>query len=57
MRPRLLNIKQTALYLGRTEGSVRSLYKSGALPFVKADARVLFDLHDLDRWIENHKAD
>ena len=55
VRPRLYDVKQAALYLGRTEEGVRGLYKAGTLPSVKPDGRVQFDVQDLDRWIEGHK--
>lgn len=57
VRPRLLNVDQAALYLGRTEDSIRHMQKSGKLPVVKPDGRVQFDVHDLDRWIDTNKTD
>jgi len=27
----------------------------GALPYVQADVRIMFDIQDLDRWIEQNK--
>jgi hypothetical protein len=56
VRPRLLNVKQAAVYLGRTEDSIRHLQGSGALPVVRIDSRVQFDVHDLDRWISQNKS-
>jgi len=56
VRPRLLSVAQTAVYLGRSDEGIRSLYKSGNLPFIKPDGRVQFDVRDLDKWIESHKA-
>ena len=56
VRPRLLNVKQAAVYLGRTEDSIRHLQSSGALPVLRADSRVQFDIQDLDRWISQNKS-
>ena len=55
MRPRLLSVGQAAAYLGRTENAVRCLAATGALPSVRADSRVQFDIHDLNRWIDRNK--
>jgi len=55
VQPRLLNVKQAAVYLGRTEDGIRHLQASGALPVVRIDSRVQFDIQDLDRWISQNK--
>jgi hypothetical protein len=55
VKPRLLTVEQTAVYLGRTDNAVRSLMASGAVKAVKLDGRVQFDVRDLDVWIENSK--
>jgi excisionase family DNA binding protein len=55
VRPRLLNIKQASEYLGRTEPATRHMVQSGKVPCVRSDRRILLDVRDLDRWIENHK--
>lgn len=57
VQPRLLTVAQTALLLSRTEKAVRSLAASGAFPAVRADGRVMFDIHDLDRWIKQNKTE
>jgi len=56
IRPRVLNVKQAALYLGRSESAVRQLAGMKALPTVRADSRVMFDVRDLDCWIEQNKS-
>jgi hypothetical protein len=48
---RLLTMKQAAVYLGRTEGSMRQLINRGAFAHVKSDGRVMLDIKDLDNWI------
>jgi hypothetical protein len=55
VRPRLLTMQQAAVYLGRSENAVRCMEKLGKLPVVRADGRVMFDVVDLDRWIESGK--
>lgn len=32
-----------------------ALKARGALPYVQADGRIMFDIQDLDRWIEQNK--
>jgi excisionase family DNA binding protein len=57
LRPRLLTVKQAAVYLGRSEKAVYHMAKRGAFPIVQTEAcgRVMFDVQDLDRWIEENK--
>jgi excisionase family DNA binding protein len=52
---RLLTIDQAAVYIGRTKEAVQYLVAAGKLPVVRSDRRVFLDLHDLERWIEDHK--
>ncbi len=51
---RVLSVREAALYLGRTEKSVRHLVQKRKLGSIRADGRVL-DLFDLDAWIEMHR--
>jgi hypothetical protein len=53
--PRLLDVRQAAVYLGRTDNAVRALQVSGRLRAVKLDGRVQFDRADLDMLIQNSK--
>jgi len=55
-RPRLMSVKAAAEYLGRTQAAIRHMVQSAKLPCVRADRRILMDVRDLDRWIENHKS-
>jgi hypothetical protein len=55
IRPRLMSVKDAAYYISRTEKSVRHLASQGAFPQVRADDRIMFDVQDLDRWIEQNK--
>lgn len=52
---RLFSEMEAATYLGRTVWAVREMRYAGKLPFVKDGRRVLFDILDLDRWIEKTK--
>jgi len=54
--PRLLTVKQAAVYLGRTETATRQLAAAGGIPVVRGDARVMFDRRDLEQWIDRHKS-
>lgn len=55
VKARLMTIEQAAVYLGRTATAVRCLITKDAFPSVKADGRVMLDVRDLDRWIEQNK--
>jgi len=55
---RLLTAREAGAYLGfRSAWPIRELAWKGALPVVKiGKRRIAFDLHDLDRFIEENKA-
>lgn len=55
VQPALLNVKQAAVYLGRSEQSVQHLIFQKELPTVRVGRRVHLDRKDLDRWIEKNK--
>ena len=52
---RVLSVRETARYIGRTETAVRELAWNGKLPHIRADRRVMFDIKDLDRWIDENR--
>jgi Helix-turn-helix domain len=52
--PALMNIKDAAEYMGRSEGGIRHLVEAGLLPVCKMDARVQIRRVDMDRVIEQH---
>ena len=56
-RKRLLSVRETARYIGRTETAVREMTWNGKLPHIRADRRVLFDIRDLDRWIDQNRVE
>ncbi len=53
--PRLLDLRQAALFLGLSYWTVRSMTQRGELPFVRARRSIRIDLRDLEDWIEIHK--
>ena len=56
IRPVLLNIEQTAKYLGRTVKGVRDLEKKGVLVPVRFDRKIQFRRRDSDDAMERHSA-
>lgn len=56
LEKRLYTIAEAAVYLGRTEWSVRELIWKGTLRKVAVGRRVHLDLHDMNDFIECHKS-
>lgn len=54
-RPRVLDTRSAAAYLGRTPQAVREMARTGKLVQVRIDGRVFFDREDLDRMIDASK--
>ncbi len=52
---RLLDYKSAMSYLSLSYSSVRTLVLNGQIPHVKYGRRVLIDVRDLDKWIEQNK--
>jgi excisionase family DNA binding protein len=52
---RLYSAKEAGRYLGVSQWTVRHLNWSGKLPCVRQGRRVLFDVYDLNQYIENNK--
>jgi excisionase family DNA binding protein len=55
VQPALLNVKEAAIYLGRSEQAVQHLIFERELPVVRVGRRVHRDRRDLDSWIEKNK--
>ncbi len=55
LEKRLYTEKEAAKYLGRSVWAIREMRYAGKLPFVKDGKRVLFDVLDLNVWIEKSK--
>jgi len=52
---RLLNVKEAALLLGTTPGSLYSMVWRREVPFVKLGRSLRFDINDLNLLIETSK--
>jgi predicted DNA-binding transcriptional regulator AlpA len=54
---RLLTIRESARYLGRSEASMRALVYKGIFPIIQEGERskIWLDVNDLDEWIDNKK--
>ena len=57
MSRRLLTVKEAAKYIGRTESAVRELVWNQKLPHIRCDRRVMLDIRDLDRWIDENRVE
>jgi excisionase family DNA binding protein len=55
LQKRLYSIKEAAIYLGRTETALREMLWAGKLPYIRDGRRLLLDLQDMDRWIDESK--
>ena len=55
VQPTLLNVKDAAVYLGRSEQAIQHLIFDKELPVVRVGRRVHLDRRDLDAWIEKNK--
>jgi len=54
-RQRLYDLKEAAVYLGRSVKGVRELIWSGQLPVVCSGKKQYIDVVDMDRFIEANK--
>jgi predicted DNA-binding transcriptional regulator AlpA len=54
---RLLTIRESARYLGRSEASIRALVYKRIFPVIQEGKRskIWLDVNDLDEWIDNKK--
>jgi excisionase family DNA binding protein len=52
---RLFTLAEAAIYLGRSDWSVRRLIWNGDLPQVRAGGRVHVDVQDMDEFIDRNK--
>jgi excisionase family DNA binding protein len=55
--PRVLKTKQAAQYLSISAWKLRNIVQAGEIPCILADGTSpwLFDIRDLDNWIERRK--
>lgn len=52
---RLYTVSEAADYLGRSAWAVREMFYAGKIPCVRDGKRMLFDIADLDAWVEKNK--
>lgn len=55
IQKRLFNIKESAVYLGRSVWAVREMLWAGKMPYVRDGKRILIDIHDMNDWIDRSK--
>lgn len=55
LQKRLYSIPEAAQYLGRTPWAVREMIWAGKIRYVKDGKRILLDILDIDKWIEESK--
>jgi hypothetical protein len=56
LQRRIIGVREAAQYLGRTEKSIRHLVQRRKLRCIRADGRVMFDLVDLNAWIDMNRS-
>lgn len=56
MQPRMLNVQQAASYLGTTQNVMRRLVWEKRLPKFILGQRLLFDVKDLDAFVDAEKS-
>jgi hypothetical protein len=54
-KARLLSVAAAGEYLSRSPSAIRHLINQGKLPTVAIDSRIMLDIRDLDRIIEESK--
>lgn len=52
---RLYTVPECATYIGKTPGMIYQLVSERTIPFVKIGRSTLFDINDLDAFIEANK--
>lgn len=55
IKKRLYSIEEAAIYLGRTVWAVREMLWAKKIKCVRDGRRILLDIHDMDKWIEDNK--
>jgi len=52
---RLLDFRAASQYLSLSYWTIRDMVSRGEIPHVRAGRRVLIDVRDLNRWIDQNK--
>jgi len=55
IKKRLYSIEEAAIYLGRTVWAVREMIWAKKIRCVRDGRRILLDIHDMDKWIDDNK--
>ena len=55
LEKRLYDVSEASRYLGMSVWGLREMYYHGKITAVRIGRRMLFDILDLDQWIEDHK--
>lgn len=56
-RRNLVQIDAAGRYIGRTKRTMRQLVAQRRITYYKVGGRLLFDLDDLDRFLDAHRVD
>ena len=48
---RLMDLRELCTYLGITERQARNFVAKGKIPVTRIDARLRFDIVEIDKWI------
>jgi excisionase family DNA binding protein len=54
-RKRLYTIQEASIYLGRTTWGLREMIWAGKLPVIRDGRRILLDIDDMNKWIDQNK--
>lgn len=55
MKKRLINKKELAEYLNLSIYTIDTWVSQNRIPYIKMGRRVLFDLDEIEKWIEEQK--
>lgn len=56
-KKRFLSVKELAEYLGIKHPTIYSWVSMKRIPYVKMGGRVMFDLRDIEKWIQERKVE
>ena len=57
MKQKLMTVKQVAHYLGFKPIKIYKMVQTKRIPYIKVGKRVMFDVKDVNTWIEKLKED
>lgn len=56
-KKRFLSVRKLAEYLGIKHQTIYSWVSMKKIPYVKMGRRVMFDLRDIEKWIQDRKVE